>query len=437
MPRKHRYGNPDLRRRVNVPAPPIEEVEARLRDLLTPGTFANFKQVEVDGHPLRDRKLTLPVLCVIVLSLVYRQINGLSEVIRTLTQEGLFWVQPLSVTKQALSKRLQVVPAQQFAKLWEQVVLRMPTGCDARIVPVAWRSVQAKFSVVAMADGSALEALVKKVERLREVQFPLGGKMMAMVDAWSLRPLGLWHKDNAKANERSWGEQLLERLPVNGLLIFDLGFFSFLWFDAFTDAHKWFVTRLQNKTAYAVTRTLSQGRYYHDQLIQLGQHHTHPCNHSLRLVSVLWGKTWYTYLTNVLDPDVLSAQQVCDLYRRRWRIEDAFLLTKRLLGLSYLWVGYSNGVQIQLYCTWIFYAVLMDLCAEVAIALRQPLEQISVEMVFRSLYHFSKAREAGRTTDLIPFLVDNAKCLSLIKAKRKRQRRVKSQSLDIWADALS
>lgn len=27
-----------------------------------------------------------------------------------------------------------------------------------------------------------------------------------------------------------------------------------------------------------------------------------------------------------------------------WRIEDAFLLTKRLLGLSYLWVGGSNGV---------------------------------------------------------------------------------------------
>jgi Transposase DDE domain len=437
MSRKHRYGNPDFRRRVNVPAPPIEAVETRLRDLLTVGTFANLKQRGVDGQALRDRKLTLPVLCVIVLSLVYRQINGLSEVVRVLAQTGLFWLKPLSVSKQALSKRLQVVPVQRFAQLWEQVLLRMPAGCDARIVPTAWRSLQAKFSVVAMADGSALEALVKKVERLRSVQFPLGGKMMVMVDAWSLRPLGLWHKDNAKANDRSWGEQLLERLPVNGLLIFDLGFFSFPWFDAFTDAHKWFVTRLQAKTAYQVRCTLSEGRFYRDQLIQVGLHHTHPCNHPLRLVSVLWGKTWYTYLTNVLDPNLLSAQQVCDLYRRRWRIEDAFLLTKRLLGLSYLWVGNSNGVQIQLYCTWIFYAVLMDLCAEVAIALHQPLEKISVEMVFRSLYHFSRARELGRETDLIPFLVDNAKGLGLIKAPRKRQRRVKAQSLDIWADALS
>jgi hypothetical protein len=36
------------------------------------------------------------------------------------------------------------------------------------------------------------------------------------------------------------------------------------------------------------------------------------------------------------------------LYRRRWQIEEAFLLTKRLLGLAYLWVGGSNGHWCQL-----------------------------------------------------------------------------------------
>jgi len=40
----------------------------------------------------------------------------------------------------------------------------------------------------------------------------------------------------------------------------------------------------------------------------------------------------------VLDPQVLCAQQVRDLYAQRWRIEEAFLLTKRLLRLAYLWV---------------------------------------------------------------------------------------------------
>jgi hypothetical protein len=48
----------------------------------------------------------------------------------------------------------------------------------------------------------------------------------------------------------------LERLLIGGLLIFDLGFFNFVWFDAFTDSGKFFVTRLRQKTAYQVIRTL-------------------------------------------------------------------------------------------------------------------------------------------------------------------------------------
>ncbi|HLP90915.1 MAG TPA: hypothetical protein VK184_20315 [Nostocaceae cyanobacterium] len=42
-------------------------------------------------------------------------------------------------------------------------------------------------------------------------------------------------------------------LALGGLLIFDLGFFGFLWFDEFTKAKKFFVTRLKAKTAYTVT----------------------------------------------------------------------------------------------------------------------------------------------------------------------------------------
>jgi hypothetical protein len=39
---------------------------------------------------------------------------------------------------------------------------------------------------------------------------------------------------------------------------------------------------------------------------------------------------------------------VADLYRQRWRIEDVFNTVKRLLGLSYLWIGSLNDIQIQI-----------------------------------------------------------------------------------------
>jgi NADP-dependent 3-hydroxy acid dehydrogenase YdfG len=176
---------------------------------------------------------------------------------------------------------------------------------------------------------------------------------VASINGLSGTPIGSlytasWYTDAPKANDKTFADNLLECLPQQGLLIFDLGFFKFGWFDAFTNAEKFFVTRLREKTAYSVTRCLSQGLYFRDELINLGQYRSNPCQHPLRLVSVLWGDTWYYYLTNVLDPQQLSAQQVCELYRCRWRVEEAFLLTKRLLGLAYLWVGDTNGVQIQI-----------------------------------------------------------------------------------------
>jgi hypothetical protein len=132
----------------------------------------------------------------------------------------------------------------------------------------------------------------------------------------------------------------------------------------------------------------------------------------------------------------IESKSPLELYRRRWQVEDAFLLTKRLLGLAYLW-GSRNSVQIQIYATWIFYAVLNDLCQEVAMALAQPLEKISMEMVFRSLYHFAQAKQRDASTQLIPYLVRFQKFFGLVKAQRKRNRRNEAFALDIWVPALS
>ena len=55
-PRK-KQGNPDFRHRVTSPAPTSEEIESRLIELLTPGTFANLKDVKDQDRNLRARVL--------------------------------------------------------------------------------------------------------------------------------------------------------------------------------------------------------------------------------------------------------------------------------------------------------------------------------------------------------------------------------------------
>lgn len=428
--------NPDFRTRSNIPLPPVEEIERRLRSILKPGGFATRSVKAEPERPqpkkLRDRILTLPVMAVLVVSLVWRQIPSLSEALRVVALEGLSEIEPFEVSRQALSKRLLAIPAQLFGQLYEEALEHLRES-EKKQPPPAEGSLLARFTALWAADGSTLEALRRKLKELRESQTPLGGKMMAVVDLLTRRPRHTWYTSESQANDKIFCDQLLETLPVGGLVVLDLGWFSFPFFDKLTEAGKYFLTRLRNKTSYQVVEVLGAGSHWRDEIIEMGAHRSNPCQHRVRLVSVLWETTWYHYLTNVLDSRKLSPQEVCQLYRKRWRIEEAFLLTKRLLGLSYLWVGGNNGVEIQLYATWLFYAVLSDLCVQLAQALDEPVEQISVEMVFRSLYHFSRAIDRGENPELIQFLVQHAVLLGLVKAKRKRDKQKEGLELEIWA----
>ena len=111
---------------------------------------------------------------------------------------------------------------------------------------------------------------------------------------------------------------------------------------------------------------------------------------------------------------------MADLYRRRWRIEDAFNTVKRLLGLSYLWTGSINGIKLQIWGTWLFYAVLVDLGDAVADELSLPFVRISLEMIYRGLYHFSVAHQKGLASDPVKyFAAPKNQDLGIIKRKRK------------------
>ena len=422
--------NPDFRPRSNFPLPRNEEIERRLRAVLTPGSFA-ARRLGNAPVKLRERILTLPVMAALVVSLVWRQIPSLAEALRVVAREGLGEVAPFTVSRQALSQRLAAIPAGLFAQVYEEALARLRQTPPPAPLAAAAR-LAARFPALWAADGSTLETLRRHLKDLHATTTPLGGKMLAVVDLCTRRPQHTWYTTTAQANDKSFCPQLLAALPVGGLVVLDLGWFSFPFFDALTQAGKYFVTRLRAKTAVRVVEELGAGPHWRDELLALGAYRSNPCHHRVRRVSVLWGTTWYHYLTNVLAPEQLSAREVCELYRRRWRIEEAFLQTKRLLGLSYLWVGDRNGVEIQLYATWLFYAVLTDLCGQVAEALCQPLEKISVEMVFRSLYHFARALDTGQNPELVPFLVHHAQLFGLVKPERKRHKEKHQQDSDVW-----
>jgi hypothetical protein len=436
-PRSHA----EFRHRSQIPLPAVDEVEQRLMDVLSPSLLAPRQLERRDPRQpqrlirMRQRLLTLPVMVALIVSLVWRRMPSVAEVQKVLTREGLLGMAPLQVSPQAITKRLDVLPAALIGQLFTEVCVRLQAQPPPPLPHPRWAPVWERFPLLAIVDGSTLEALRKKAQILRQREgLVLAGKMMVMVEAFSHRPLWQLYTEDAQANDKRFAAEILAVLPVGGLVVCDLGFFSFPWFDDLTDQEKYFVTRMREKTAYRTVQVLSQGLSYRDEIIQVGQYRSNPCVHPVRMVSVLWQGVWYRYLTNVLNPQVLSARQVCELYRRRWRIEDAFALTKRLLDLAYVWTGSTNAVQLQIYATLIFYAVLVTICQQVAQALGEPLERMSVEMVFRAFYHYSRAVQHGECDELVPFLVEHAKLLGIVKRWRKQHRERQHLESLIWGD---
>ncbi len=433
-----RYGNPDLRRHVNAPTPTSKEMEEEITKRLIPKELARM-ETSYKFMNMRNRILTFPVMVAIVLSIVWRQIPSLMELLRTLRMEKMLWLDRLVVSRQAVSKRLKKMPMVLFENVYNEMIKKINTEKGKKMaVNKGWEKVIDTYKSIWAVDGSTLEELKKKYMQANEEGKILAGKMALALNIFTRIPVETYYTEEPQMNDKKFMDRFLKSLTKGGLIVFDLGFFGFNWFDRITEEGKYFVTRMRKKTSYEVVKVLSSGPRYRDEIIKMGKYRSNPCKYEVRMISVLWNGKWLSYITNELDSERLTAQQVCEMYAMRWRIEDAFNTTKRLLGLSYIWVGGTNGVQIQLYSTLIFYVMLIDICNEVSIELNEPLDRISVEMVFRSFYHYSAmADDRRKKMSVVEFIVEYADILDVVKVRRKRNREMDQQKLEIWGKLLS
>lgn len=420
--RKRQHRNPDHIRRTHVPAPADAEIEQRLNDLVKPAVFAELDYYRQLG--CRSRLLSLPVMVALVLTLIWRRVPGVCALQRMLARERILWTEPTHVSQPALSERFLTFPAVLFERVLYRVLARLPERQCARsrpqdplLAPLPSRFTGGCYAL----DGTTLEALFRKLKSLQEqAKAPLAGTVIAVVDLLSHLPAKLIYHDDPATNDIVLAPKLLEWLPRESLIVCDMGYFAFEFFDALTTAGSWCVTRMRSNASYQVKQVLLQRKHVRDQIIQLGIYaHSGQCKHLMRLVEVYVNGQWQRYVTNVLDPSRLSVVEVVACYDARWKLETAFLLIKRLLDLAYVWVGSRNGVELQVYATFLFYAILLDLCDDVAERLQLPMQQISLEMVYRGLYHYVTALNQGDYAGDAPsYLAREAKGLGIVKRKR-------------------
>jgi hypothetical protein len=405
-----------------MPGPSNEVIEKQLTELVSPAVNSQLAYYQQLG--LRSRILSLPLMVAAVLTMVWRQVPSVHELSRMLVREDLLWCSAVKVSQQALSQRFVSFPAGLFERVLKELLPQLQQRWmqrQDRPLPESVAYARKHFAHIWVADGSTLEALFRKLKVLADVPVgQLAGKIGTVVDLVTRLPVAVWFCERPRAHDSTFMPDLVLLATTKTLLILDRGFYDFVFFNDLIKQGTAFITRLKANASFVVVETLSSTDRVKDLIICLGTGQNGRPTLTMRLVEVRYGKVWYRYLTSVLDPTILPPFVVADLYRRRWRIEEAFLTVKRLLNLSYLWTGSSNGIQLQIWATWLFYAILVDLADAIADRLGLPFDRISLEMLYRAFYHFSRAVSLGLASDPISYFTDPAnQDLAIVKRLRK------------------
>ncbi|GAC1349413.1 MAG: hypothetical protein NVSMB27_22330 [Ktedonobacteraceae bacterium] len=231
------------------------------------------------------------------------------------------------------------------ARLGHLLDQRLPLACACTLAPFATQ-------IVAF-DETTLDVVHKHLPALRTLPKGdpgvLAGKVAALFDIRTQQWLRIQFRPDVLAHWSIEALSVLSDLAEGTLLLFDLGYFAFVFFDALTDRKFWWVTRLRSNVTYQVAHIHYSGQGTLDALVCLGSKHASQAGHMVRLVRTWDGTHLHCYLTNVLDPRLLPLSDVARLYARRGDIELAFLTLKQSLGLKSLWSGKESLILQQVW----------------------------------------------------------------------------------------
>ena len=399
-----------------MPVSPTSPIETTLGDI--EGFLqACIQTMEPDPDPEgpgRPRVLPALALWAGLLVCLLRGFKSQLALWRLLCERGLWFFPRFSVTDQAVYNRLAKADPSPLARLFSQIntVLadRLPEAIYPDLAPFA--------KEVVCIDESTLDKIKKKLPTLRDV--PKGdpqllpGKMAGLFDVRRQQWRHLQFHPHPHQNEKVAARALVADLPAKTLILADLGYFGFAWFDWLTDKNYYWLSRLRAKTSSKVIHTFYRDDKVFDGLVWLGAYRADRAKYAVRLVTFWQGRKKHSYITNVLDPKKFTIKAIADTYARRWDIEMAFALVKQHLHLRLLWSSKSEVIQHQLWATVIIAQILQALRLE--IAHQAGVDPFEVSMALLVEY---APRYAYEGRDPIAIFVERGRDLGFIRPSRR------------------
>lgn len=394
---------------VSPPAPghaqPLAQIERFLIDAV-----ADLEPEPPARAPGRPR--ILPALC-LWSGLLVCVLHGFTSHLalwRLLTGAGLWHFPRLAISDQALYHRL----ARDGTGPLERLFAQISAALADRLAPYAPPALAPFATAVYALDETTLDRVARLLPALRDQ--PVGaaallpGKLAGLFDLRRQQWARVEHIADPRQNEKVAARGMVDGLAAGSLVLADLGYFGFAWFDALTDARLWWASRLRAKTSYTLIHTFHARGETLDALVWLGAHRADRAKHAARLVQFCQRGAAYRYVTNVLDPAVLPMAEVARLYARRWDIELAVNLVKTHLGLHLLWGAKPVVVLQQVWAVLIVAQVLQALRLEIAGTAGVDPFAVSLPLLVEYLPYF-----AYRGLDPVAVIVEQGRALGFIR----------------------
>jgi hypothetical protein len=359
-------------------APAVEFIHEHLTEALCCEVFQGIRTTE------RERKWSLFALARFWLAVVLEAPPSLSHLLeRTRQNNPLGFLPEVSASSEAFFQRCKSLSALFFTALFHRFVSEiLPHAPKQYAREVA--HLEKSFTDVAIIDGSRLDKIAHRLKILwDEKAAVLPGCLMIIYDLYRGFARQVWFHADAAAAEFNRAFLAIECLQEGTLLIGDRLYCSAKMFTHLEAKQCFGVFRRSKAPSIRKVRRLSRiqvgAGFIEDCLVKMG-----PPNEAidLRLITLKVAGRIHEALTNVLDPERLSAKDVVALYPLRWKIERLFYDLKVVLDVERFYAANPNAVAMQVYAAAMVHTAFRIAQADLARKVRLPAESLSTEKLF-------------------------------------------------------
>ena len=297
--------------------------------------------VAAHGADSRVRRLTTKSQFV---ALLYGQLSGASslrEIVTGLESHAarLYHLGAGSVRRSTLSDANTRRPVAVFAELLARLMQQAHRGLRRKLAETTY-----------LIDATSVRLNERSAGWARFATGVCGAKVHVIYDADADRPIYA-AVSAAKVNDITMAQQM--PIEPGATYVFDLGYYDYAWWARLDAAQCRIVTRFKANTPLAVVGELpvpEGGNVVSDRIgflpARQAKSRRNPMADAVREVRVTTknGKV-LRLLSNDLDA---PAQEIADLYRRRWAIELFFRWVKQTLRITRFLGTSENAVRIQI-----------------------------------------------------------------------------------------